>query len=163
LEGRQATVGPIIIRTRYFDDFLKRAIPEAGLRQVAVLGPGLDTRAFRLGWPAELRWFELDQPDVLAYKQAVLEAEGAQPTCQYTVVGVDLGAEWSETLLVHGFDPQTPALWLLEGLLFYLPDETITRILHQVNNLAAPGSMLAFDIINHITLTSPLTRAWIEM
>jgi hypothetical protein len=29
--------------------------------------------------------------------------------------------------------------------------------------IAAPGSLIGFDIINNLTLTSPLTRSWVEM
>jgi len=68
-----------------------------------------------------------------------------------------------DALVLHGFDPQTPSLWLLEGFLFYLPNETGTHILDALTELAAPGSWLGFDIINSTTLTSPLTQKWIEM
>jgi O-methyltransferase involved in polyketide biosynthesis len=51
----------------------------------------------------------------------------------------------------------------LEGLLFYIPPESITHLLDEVNNLSCAGSWLGFDIINSITLTSPYTRSWIEM
>jgi methyltransferase (TIGR00027 family) len=44
---------------------------------VVILAAGLDTRAFRLAWPAGVRLFELDAPEVLAFKEQVL-AERAQ-------------------------------------------------------------------------------------
>jgi methyltransferase (TIGR00027 family) len=56
----------IIVRTRFFDDFLMRAIAASPIRQVVLLAAGLDTRAFRLPWPENLRLFELDQPPVFA-------------------------------------------------------------------------------------------------
>src|SRR5262249_12073959 len=46
-----------IIRTRFYDDYLTAA-SHAGCRQVVLLAAGLDTRAFRLDWPAETRLFE---------------------------------------------------------------------------------------------------------
>jgi O-methyltransferase involved in polyketide biosynthesis len=36
------------IRTRFFDDWLKRVTAQDGVRQVVLLAAGLDTRAFRL-------------------------------------------------------------------------------------------------------------------
>ena len=157
------SVAPIIIRTRYFDDFMQRIVREEGVSQVVLLAAGLDTRAFRLNWPPGTAVFELDQAPILAYKEQILQTAGAQSACTRHVIGVDLSQPWAETLLAHGFEPQRPALWLLEGFLFYLPNETITQLLDSVTALAAPGSWLGFDIMNSLTLTSPLTQKWVEM
>jgi methyltransferase (TIGR00027 family) len=70
-----------VIRTRFFDDYLAGAAG-AGCRQVVLLAAGLDTRAFRLAWPAGVRLFEVDLPGVLAFKEPVLAACGAVPRCQ---------------------------------------------------------------------------------
>ena len=71
----------VAIRTRYFDDALLTATA-AGCRQVVLLAAGLDTRAFRLAWPGATHLFELDVPDVLAFKSRVLDAHQAQPTSE---------------------------------------------------------------------------------
>jgi methyltransferase (TIGR00027 family) len=52
------------LRSRFFDDYLAGACSER-VGQAVVLAAGLDARAFRLGWPAGVRLFELDQPKVL--------------------------------------------------------------------------------------------------
>src|SRR3989440_3686905 len=66
------------LRSRFCDDYLRRACSD-GIGQVVVLAAGLDTRAFRLGWLAGARLFEIDQPSVLEFKDAVLRQEGALP------------------------------------------------------------------------------------
>lgn len=152
----------ITLRTRFFDDFLQRVTDQHALRQVVLLAAGLDTRAFRLNWPNQTRLFELDQPHVLRYKEQILTAASAQPTCERKTIEVDLTGPWQETLLKNGFDAQQPAAWLLEGFLFYLPFESITHILDEVTHLAAPASWIGFDIINSTMLTSPWTRQWVE-
>ena len=157
------SLAPIVLRTRYFDDFLQRITRQSGIRQVVLLAAGLDTRAFRLSWPEQTCLFELDQPAVLQYKEQVLQAAGAQPACRRQTLAVDLTGAWTEQLSQSDFDPQQPSGWLVEGLLFYLANRHGTRLLDQVTTLAAPGSWLGFDIVNKITLTSPLTRHWIEM
>jgi methyltransferase (TIGR00027 family) len=154
---------PIVLRTRYFDDFLARITQQDGIRQVVLLAAGLDTRAFRLTWPAGTRLFELDQPAVLEHKEQVMRNAGAEPACERKVIEMDLTSSWEAALLDADFDPLQPSGWLLEGFLFYLPSESVTRILDQVTSLAAPGSWLGFDIVNAITLTFPLTRPWVEM
>jgi hypothetical protein len=57
---------------------------EAGLTQVALLGAGLDTRAFRLGLPAAVRVFEVDVPEMVSFKEPILRELGAEPTCGRT-------------------------------------------------------------------------------
>lgn len=164
IEHRSAeSVVPIVIRTRYFDDFLQRITGGEGIQQVVLLAAGLDTRAFRLNWPEKIRLFELDQAAVLAYKEQILRSANGQPGCERQAIGVDLTSPWQEPLLKSGFNPAQPSLWLLEGFLFYLPNEVIAQILDAVTDLAAAGSWLGFDIINSVMLTFPLTKQWVEM
>lgn len=159
----EASTVPIVLRTRYFDDFLTRVTRQNGIRQVVLLAAGLDTRGFRLAWPAGVQLFELDQPAVLQHKERVLSAASAQPACARRIMAIDLTGPWPAALIDAGFDPHQPSVWLLEGFLFYLPNDSATQILDRVTSLAAPGSWLGFDIVNAITLTFPLTRPWVEM
>jgi methyltransferase (TIGR00027 family) len=70
-----------------------------GVRQVVLVAAGLDTRAFRLAWPSGVRVFELDQPSLLDYKEAVLEQLGATARSERTAVAVDLRDDWGPPLL----------------------------------------------------------------
>lgn len=141
--ARQASsplgIAPMIVRTRFFDDFLQDAACQQGIRQVVILGAGLDTRAFRMEWPGGARLFELDQEPVLQYKEQVLQAAGARPARERHTVARDLTELWSDALLAGGYNPQQPSAWLLEGFLFCLPGESITQIINQVSGLAARG------------------------
>ncbi len=157
------STAPIVLRTRYFDDFLMRIAGERAIRQVVLMAAGLDTRAFRLEWPVETQLFELDQPQILQYKAQILNAAGAQPVCLRQAVEVDLSAAWEEKILRAGYRAEQPSIWLFEGFLFYLPGELGQSLLAAAADLAAPGSWLGFDVINSLTLTSPYTKAWIEM
>jgi methyltransferase (TIGR00027 family) len=154
---------PMVLRTRYFDDFLLRVTGELVIRQVVLVAAGLDTRAFRLSWPGPTHIFELDRAAVLRYKAQILDRAGARPTCERTTLAADLTAPWAAQLASAGFDAGQAAVWLLEGFLFYLPTTQIIQILDELTTLAAPGSWLGFDIVNHAVLTSPWTRAWVEM
>jgi methyltransferase (TIGR00027 family) len=141
----------------------QRITAHPDLHQIVLVAAGLDTRAYRLVWPAHTRLFELDQAAVLNRKHMVLDQAGAHPTCDRRTIGVDLTTAWKADLLRAGFEPDQPSGWLLEGFLFYLPNETVTRLLDAVTELAAPGSWLGFDVINSSMLTSPLTKTWVEM
>lgn len=153
----------IVLRTRFFDDFLAHIVRETDIRQVVILAAGLDTRAFRLHWPEGTRVFEVDQPEAMKYKEAVLEALGAKPTCVRQTISQDLTGPWQIALVDAGFAPGEPSVWLLEGFLFYLPNEQNRPILEAVSQLTCRGSWLGFDIINGEMLTHPLTKAWVAM
>jgi methyltransferase (TIGR00027 family) len=132
----------LVVRTRFFDDYLLAAA-RAGCAQVVLLAAGLDTRAHRLDWPAGTRVFELDLPEVLAFKQRVLAEQGAEPAAHLTALAVDLREDWAGALTAAGFDPDRPAVWLAEGLLVYLESDDVAGLLDTVTRLSAPGSRLA--------------------
>ena len=66
-------------RTRFFDTFFHEAT-QAGIRQAVILASGLDARAYRLDWPTDMTVFEVDQPEVIAFKTKTLAEMGATPT-----------------------------------------------------------------------------------
>jgi methyltransferase (TIGR00027 family) len=134
----------VVIRTRFYDDYLLGAVA-AGCCQVVLVAAGLDCRAFRLDWPGGLRLFELDQPEVLDFKEAVLAGVGARPRCQRQTIPVDLRGDWPAALTGAGFDPAQPTAWLVEGLLIYLSSDQAARLLTEVGTLSAPGSRLSLE------------------
>jgi methyltransferase (TIGR00027 family) len=134
----------IAIRTRFFDDYLLDAC-QAGCRQVVLLAAGLDARAFRLAWPPEVELFEVDLPEVLAFKGHVLAAMSATAFCRRVTVPADLRGDWPRALVTAGFRSEVPTAWLLEGILMYLNEDERDRLLDRVTALSAPGSHLGLD------------------
>ncbi|MFE1555156.1 SAM-dependent methyltransferase [Streptomyces sp. NPDC058734] len=133
------------LRTRVLDDHLLRSA-RAGARQVVLMGAGLDTRAFRLDWPADCTVHEIDTEQVLAFKHEVLEHTGARPTAARRTIPADLRGDWTGALIRAGFDPTAPTAWLAEGLLLYLPADAERRLVARVHALSAPGSTLAYEL-----------------
>ena len=132
------------VRTKFFDEFFLRTAT-AGVRQAVILASGLDSRAYRLNWPAGMTVFEIDQPDVIAFKTTTLAGLGATPTCDRRPVAIDLRDDWAAALQEAGFDPSAPTAWSAEGLLGYLPPDAQDRLLDTVTALSAPGSRVAID------------------
>ncbi len=145
-ERRQAMIDGIALRTNYFDDYLVAAA-DAGVRQVVILASGLDSRAYRLHWPAQTVVYEIDQPQVIDFKTATLERIGARPTATRRTVPVDLRADWPAQLRAAGFDAGAPTAWLAEGLLIYLPPEAQDRLFDNIIGLSAPGSTIATEYV----------------
>jgi len=132
------------VRTKFFDDFFMGAT-QAGIKQVVILASGLDSRAYRLGWPAGTVVYEVDQPQVIEFKSGTLAELGAAPTADRRVVAVDLRDDWPTALRTAGFDPAQPTAWSAEGLLGYLPPEAQDRLLDTITELSAPGSRFATE------------------
>ncbi|BBZ62302.1 class I SAM-dependent methyltransferase [Mycolicibacterium monacense] len=131
-------------RTRFFDDFFSDAA-DAGVRQAVILASGLDSRAYRLPWPAGTVVFEIDQPGVITFKSDTLARLGAKPTADHRTVPVDLRDDWIGALEAAGFDRTEPSAWIAEGLFGYLPPEAQDRLLDQITELSPPGSRLAVE------------------
>jgi methyltransferase (TIGR00027 family) len=134
------------VRTRFFDAFFADAT-QAGIRQAVILASGLDARAYRLDWPAGMTVFEVDQPEVIAFKTRTLADLGAEPTADRRAVAVDLRNDWPAALIEAGFDHTQPTAWIAEGLLGYLPPEAQDRLLDNISALSADGSRLATEAI----------------
>jgi methyltransferase (TIGR00027 family) len=132
------------IRSRFFDEFFAAATDQ-GVHQVVLLAAGLDVRAYRLNWPPQCRLFEVDQPKVLEFKNAVLKEFGAEAACERRVVATDLREDWAGALRAAGFDPAKPTAWLAEGLLPYLPAAAEADLFAQIDRLSAPGSRIAVE------------------
>lgn len=131
-------------RTRYFDDYFRRAA-DAGARQVVILAAGLDSRAYRLSWPDGTTIFELDRPQVLDFKREVLTEHGAQPRTERREIAVDLREDWPQALGNNGFDTNRPSAWIVEGLLIYLPATAQEQLFNGIDALAGPGSHVAIE------------------
>lgn len=148
------------IRTRFFDEYLVEAAREVD--QLVVAPSGMDSRAFRLPWPRRVRLFEVDRPAVLAVKEEILGA--AEPVLDRRTVATDLKDDgWERPLLAAGYEPDRPSAWLIEGLLYYIPEPDVHRILGTVRDLTAPGSLVAADVVNRAALTLPNMRGLLDV
>lgn len=137
------------VRTRWFDTLFTDAAA-AGVRQAVILAAGLDARAHRLPWPAETVVFEVDQPEVIAFKTTTLAALGAEPRATRRTVAIDLRDDWPAALRSNGFDPNQPTAWIAEGLLIYLPSDAQDRLFENITALSAPGSRLAIERVHDV-------------
>jgi methyltransferase (TIGR00027 family) len=134
----------LAVRTRFFDEFFINAAA-AGIGQAVILAAGLDARAYRLEWPAGSVVYEVDQPQVVAFKTETMARLGAEPTALRRTVSVDLRDDWPAALRDSGFDDSKPSAWSAEGLLMYLPPEAQDRLFDHITALSAPGSRIATE------------------
>jgi methyltransferase (TIGR00027 family) len=133
------------VRTHFFDQYFANAVSD-GIRQVVILAAGLDSRAYRLNWPAGTAVYEIDQPKVLEFKTGILQSHGAVAAARRRPVPVDLRDDWPAALTAAGFDRTQPTAWLAEGLLPYLPSDAQDRLFEKFTALSAPGSQVAVEV-----------------
>ncbi len=136
----------IMARVRYFDDFVKKSI-EDGTEQLVILGAGYDTRAYRIEELKEnMNIFEMDHPNTQGYKiEKIKEIFGSTPE-NVVYVPVDFEKEKiGEKLIENGFISSKKTLFILEGLVMYIPPESVAEIFLFITENSAKGSTVIFD------------------
>jgi methyltransferase (TIGR00027 family) len=103
--------------------------------------------------------FELDRPEVLRLKEELLTGPAR---CRRVPVGVDLAANWTTPLLAAGFAVDRATCWLIEGLVQYLTEADVLRLLDRVTELSAPGSEMMIDFVGQSLLDSPALRPMLD-
>lgn len=131
-------------RTRYFDDYLAGEM-ERGVAQVVLLGAGLDTRSLRLGLPS-VSFYEIDRPEVLAYKRGRLERHGYAARSRF--IGADyLRDDLIALLEDQGFQAGAETYFMWEGNTMYLPADGIVSLLSRLKD-GIPRFRISFDYVS---------------
>jgi methyltransferase (TIGR00027 family) len=166
----------VAIRSRFAEDALAAAV-ERGVRQLVVLGAGLDTYAYRTSFGDRLHVFEVDHPATQVWKRQRLEDAAIPIPGSLTFAPVDFELETlAEGLVAAAFDPaqQTFFTWL--GVVPYLTEETVWSTLgfiaslpngaHVVFDYSDPPSSLSAEMrVNHETRAAhvaELGEAWMS-
>jgi methyltransferase (TIGR00027 family) len=147
------------LRTRYIDDCVIQSL-DRGMRQVVILGAGLDTRAARLGREG-VRFFEVDQPASQADKRERLSKFEGYPMEAATFVACDFEKDdFVEQLESAGLRREEPACFVWEGVIYYLREEAARSTLTRIASDFAPASLLVFDYLNtKMAKSSPRLRS----
>ncbi|WP_434591309.1 class I SAM-dependent methyltransferase [Streptomyces sp. A5-4] len=156
------TVPFLAIRTTYLDRAIVRTVEERSIRQVVFLAAGMDTRFYRLPWPDGVTVYELDRPALLDAKATMLVGEPQPAGRERRTVPVDLTQDWTGPLKEAGWRSDEPVLWVVEGLLFFLPEDAVRTLISTLSAHSAPGSVLVGDVISRSALTNPLSRPFLN-
>jgi methyltransferase (TIGR00027 family) len=139
---------PMIVRTALLDEFVMRLVKQEGVDGVLNLAAGLDARPWRLPLPQALRWVDVDHPEMIDAKLAVLGGE--TPRCHYEGVRLDLADLMARRELLERVGTSASRILVItEGLLVYLPATAVAQLatdLHAersfqfwLTDLASPG------------------------
>lgn len=150
----------VLARTRHIDETLLR-IPN--LRQVVLLGAGLDMRPFRLdGVLAKPFFFELDLAEMLEERSRVIAHMKQRPIVRRRMLAVDFKQDdVAECLMKHpDFDPQLPTAVIYEGCTMYFDEQYNRRVLSSVRRaMVHPASRLWCDLVSQSVADGTTTVA----
>jgi len=145
-------------RTRFFDQEVERAI-NSSFKQIVIVASGFDTRAYRFHKEGT-RFFEVDLPSVVKSKQIEMTNILNVTISNVVYVGanlieISLKQALEETKLL---DQNEPTLFLVEGLLYYIPEEAVRSLLRDIAIISPQGSRLVFDSTVKCILENPGCR-----
>ncbi len=137
----------MIARTAFFDEVVRNAFGRA-LPQLVVLGAGFDSRPYRFAHLlGDTVVFELDAMPTQLRKKEMLEHGGVQVPSVVRFVPIDFTTDDIEsTLLSAGFSKGKAALFIWEGVSYYLSRDAVDSVLAAVRTLSGRGNSLCFDI-----------------
>ncbi len=143
----------VTARTVLFDRLILQQMAE-GVTLVVNLAAGLDTRPYRLAFPAGVTWVEVDQAALLEEKTALLT--DAEPQCRLERIPVDLAQDGPRRALFQQLGQRAErTLILTEGLVMYLPVSTVAALADDlaaiptvqswITDLISPGLLRMID------------------
>jgi len=149
----------IALRSRFAEDALAAAV-EGGVRQVVVLGAGLDTFAYRSPLRDRLRIFEVDHPATQAWKRQRLADAGIPLPDSLTFAPVDFEREiLAERLAAAGFDTSQETFFTWLGVVPYLTELAVWATLGFIAGLRE-GAHVVFDYADPPESLAPEARVW---
>ena len=130
-----------VARHRIIDDILRKELAANPDLCIVIIGAGFDSRAYRLNGGT---WVELDEPQVIAYKNERLPA--AEATNELHRIAIDFSTDSVEEKL-SAFAGRRPVVVVIEGVFMYLDEDTIKQLLQTLHRLF-PQHKLVCDLMN---------------
>ena len=139
-------IGGLICRTRYIDDVLSNAIEE-GFETVVNLGAGMVTRVLRIPGTKNVKYFELDFPELQKAKTAYIDKTIGELPANISLVPIDFNTQdMGEELQKAGYALSSRTLFIWEGVTQYISREAVDNALKYVARSVA-GSTIVFTYV----------------
>jgi methyltransferase (TIGR00027 family) len=131
----------IIVRHRIIDDVLRQKLLANPGLQVVTIGAGLDTRPYRI---AGGRWIELDEPDVIEFKNSRLPVGDCANSLQRVPICFSIDSLEQK---LSAYACHSPVVVVMEGVFIYLNESEIKKLLEVFKSLF-PAHKLVCDLVN---------------
>jgi methyltransferase (TIGR00027 family) len=141
--------GSAVVRTHLIDEAVLDAFA-SGCRQLVLLGAGYDSRPYRLDMPEGTVVYEVDRAAVQDVKQAQIQKQLRVVPQNVRFVPIDFELDdLVPTLRQAGFDPSVAAVFVWEGVTYYLTDTAVDATLNSIAATTTPGSRLVLTYMDH--------------
>jgi methyltransferase (TIGR00027 family) len=136
----------MIARTAFFDHVVRDALLQ-NMPQIVLLGAGYDSRPYRFkDIIKDTRIFELDAHPTQLRKKEMLEEARIPLPAHLVFVPVDFNRENLKNVLpAAGFSRDQKALFVWEGVTYYLPANVVDSTLETIRDISCAGSSVCFD------------------
>ena len=121
--GIKMTQTGTAIRVKHFDDKVAQFIARHKEPVVVIVGCGLDTRYERLGCPPSAVFYQLDLPEVIAWRKSML----AETNNNIFKPASLLETAWMDELQAR--HPQGRFIFVFEGVLMYFEEAQVRNVL----------------------------------
>ncbi len=111
----------MLVRHRIIDDFLQKQLQADPTCSVITIGAGFDSRPYRLRGGT---WYELDEPQVVAWKNERLPATDCPNSLKR--IAIDFATDSLDDRLAT-IDAPGPVLLVVEGVFIYLTEQEILQ------------------------------------
>jgi len=143
-----------VARTRLIDDEVASALA-SGMQQIAFLGAGFDSRAYRLPGMEKVEIFEVDHPATSARKRKVIRKALGMVPRNVNFVEIEFNRDDLQTKMKQaGFDMKQRTLFIWEGVTNYLSAEAVEATLRWCSQ-TGPESKVIFTYVDKKVLTNP--------
>ncbi|CAH9117451.1 unnamed protein product [Cuscuta epithymum] len=138
---------PYCLATKFIDDKLLSTLDKVdGPKQVVLFTDGMDTRPFRLNWPASTIIYDISPEEVFRSATEKLQDVGAKIPRRCVFHHIPLNSSNLQHMLgSKGFNGTKPSIWAFQGLPV-MNMESFKDILRVVSNLAMKGSLLLGEL-----------------
>jgi O-methyltransferase involved in polyketide biosynthesis len=160
---KSETTSSMALRSRKFDDWTREFLDANPHSTVVHLACGLDSRAHRVKRGPGVRWIDIDLPEVVEIRKAVMtDPEDGD----YSLVAASVAEQTSDGWL-QTIPADRPTLIVFEGLVMYLtPEDGQALIRRLVTRFSVAGGgkggQLLFDCVGLKLIEIQLTLSWVR-
>ncbi len=130
----------VVLRSKQLDLWTEESLAEHPQTTVLQLGCGLDSRVYRLDPPSDVRWFDVDFPDVIELRKKLFPARPG-----YRMIGASV----TESGWLGEVPEDRPAWIVAEGLTYYLTPGDMQALLNRLTG-HFPSGQIAFDAVSRL-------------
>jgi len=142
----KGVIGALLCRSCHLDEILRQS-PRHGIRQVVILGAGMDSRPYREMVDESISFFEVDFPEIIDLKQKRLTQVLGQIPPHVFYIPIDFNAQSLEEAMSQSqYIHREKTLFIWEGVTQYISREAADKVFQYISG-SGKGSLLAFTYI----------------